>query len=73
MSESPADLASTLKAENEILRQRIEAASAQIDELRAQAVVRQEEIRALAAQLPERVSRRGVITEMARNLLRKRP
>lgn len=73
MSESPADLASTLKAENEILRQRIEAASAQIHELRAQAVVRQEEIRALAAQLPERVSRRGVITEMARNLLRKRP
>ena len=73
MSESPTDLAAALKAENEILRQRIETASAQIEELRTQAVVRQEEIRALAAQLPERVSRRAVITEMLRGLLRKRP
>ena len=72
MSESPPDLAATLKAENEILRQRIEAASAQIEVLRAEAVARQGEIRALAARLPERVSRRGVITEMLRGLLRKR-
>jgi hypothetical protein len=68
VSETPADLVASLQAENAALTARITQASAQIEELRALSVARQAEIRALAAQLPERMSRRAVITEMLREL-----
>jgi chromosome segregation ATPase len=53
-----------LAAENAALRERIALALAEIEKLRAEAAQRQVEIRALAAQLPERVSRRAVLTSM---------
>ena len=68
VSEPPADLVASLRAENAALTARITQANAEIEELRAQSIARQAEIRALTAQLPERLSRRAVITEMMREL-----
>ena len=58
-------------AEIALLRQRLVEATAQIETLRAESATRQAEIRALAAQLPERVSRRAVVTSMVGEPVRK--
>ena len=68
---SPHDQAGVDDAEIALLRQRLAEATAQIETLRAESATRQAEIRALAAQLPERVSRRAVVTSMVGEPVRK--
>jgi hypothetical protein len=50
------------------LQLRLDQAAAELAALRAEAVVRQAELRSLAAQLPERLSRRAVISGLVRDL-----
>jgi hypothetical protein len=58
-------------AEIALLRQRLAEATIEIEALRAESATRQAEIRSLAAQLPERVSRRAVVTTMVGEPVRK--
>lgn len=53
-----------LTAENTELRRRVEAAEATIDELRAEALERRSEIRAMAEQLPAAMSRHALVRQM---------
>jgi uncharacterized coiled-coil DUF342 family protein len=53
-----------LRAENDELRRRVEAAEHQIDVLRREALERRAEVRDLAESLPATVSRRRLMLEM---------
>jgi uncharacterized coiled-coil DUF342 family protein len=53
-----------LRAENAELRRRIEAARAEIDELRVESLQRRDEVRRLVADLPAVVSRKSVVRQM---------
>lgn len=51
------------------LRRRVEAAEAAIDELRAEALARRAEVRALAEELPTVMSRQAVLRSMLADVL----
>lgn len=53
-----------LSAENTELRRRVEAAEQQIDTLRAEALARRAEVRAIAEALPTAMSRHALVTGM---------
>ena len=53
-----------LRAENAELRRRVEAAEAAIAELRAEALARRAEVRAMAEALPAEISRRVLVRTM---------
>lgn len=53
-----------LRAENAELRQRIQLAEVEIDQLRTESVQRRAEVRALVADLPTVLSRRQVLYEL---------
>jgi uncharacterized coiled-coil DUF342 family protein len=55
-----------LRSENAELRRRFETTRIEIDELRAEALQRRNEVRQLVADLPTVVSRRAVVREMVR-------
>jgi len=54
-----------LRAENADLRRRVEAAEAAIAELRAEALSRRQEVRALVADLPVVMSRKTLLRQVA--------
>lgn len=60
---SSADL-DRLKAENAELRRRVDVAQAGIDQLRADALERRAEVRALAEALPAAMSRHALVRQM---------
>jgi hypothetical protein len=53
-----------LRAENAELRRRVDAALAEIQQLREESLARRAEVRALVADLPTVVSRRAVLRQM---------
>jgi chromosome segregation ATPase len=57
-----------LSAENAELRRRIDAAEKQIDTLRAEALQRRAEVRALAEALPTALSRHALVWGMLRDV-----
>lgn len=64
----PATEIDRLRSENAELTRRVELAHQQIDLLRADALLRRSEIRAIAEGLPTAISRHALITGMAREL-----
>jgi hypothetical protein len=59
-----------LEAENAELRRRVELAEQQIATLRAEALARRSEIRAMAEALPTAMSRHALVTGMLRDVRR---
>jgi len=57
-----------LRAENDELRRRVEAAEASIATLRAEAAARRAEVRALAEALPAAMSRHALVREMVHDV-----
>ena len=57
-----------LSAENAELRRRVEQAERQIDTLRAEALQRRAEVRAMAEALPTAMSRHALVTGMLRDV-----
>ena len=55
-----------LRSENAELHRRLETTRGEIDELRADALQRRDEVRQLVADLPTVISRRAVVREMVR-------
>ena len=58
-----------LRTENADLRQRVEAAEAAIGELRAEALARRHEVRALVADLPVAMSRKTLLRQVASDVV----
>lgn len=65
-TEIPAEL-DRLRAENDQLRSRVEAAEQALADLKVEALDRRAEVRALAAELPAELSRRAVLSAMFRD------
>jgi len=59
-----------LRLENTDLRQRVVSAEAAIEELRADALERRQEVRALVADLPVAMSRKTLLRQVARDAVR---
>lgn len=59
-----------LQRENAELRARVEAAEAAIAELRAEALQRRQDVRDLVADLPAAMSRKTLLTQVARDAVR---
>jgi hypothetical protein len=53
-----------LRAENAELRRRVDAVTAEIDQLRVESLQRRDEVRRLVADLPTVVSRKSVVRQM---------
>ena len=58
-----------LRTENADLRQRVAAAEAAIAELRAEALARRQEVRALVADLPVAMSRKTLLRQVASDVV----
>jgi hypothetical protein len=58
-----------LRTENADLRQRVAAAEAAIGELRAEALARRQEVRALVADLPVAMSRKTLLRQVASDVV----
>ena len=58
-----------LRSENADLRQRVAAAEAAIAELRAEALARRQEVRALVADLPVEMSRKTLLRQVASDVV----
>jgi chromosome segregation ATPase len=67
---SPPDDLAELRLENEELRRRVDSAEGALAELRAEAIARRAEVRALAEELPTALSRRALLTAMLRDARR---
>ena len=66
MSTDASDLeVAQLRAENDEMRRRVEAAEALLAELREEAIARRAEVRAMAEALPTALSRHAVLRSMA--------
>ena len=59
-----------LRAENDELSRRVEAAEVAIGELRAEALIRRAEVRAMAEALPAEISRRTLVRTMVVEVVR---
>ena len=63
------DEAEQLRTENADLRRRVAAAEAAIAELRAEALARRQEVRALVADLPVAMSRKTLLRQVASDVV----
>jgi Tfp pilus assembly protein PilO len=66
-TDAPTDEIDRLRAENEALRSRVEAAEAALQTLRVEAMERRREVRALAEDLPAAMSRHALVSGLVRD------
>jgi len=69
MTTENSDELDRLRAENDLLRSRVEAAERMLAELKIEALHRRTEVRSLADELPAAMSRRAVLSGMLRDLV----
>jgi chromosome segregation ATPase len=67
-TETSDDLA-RLRAENDLLRTRVDEAERALSALKSEALARRTEVRALAEELPAAMSRRAVVSGLLRDLV----
>lgn len=69
MTSDTSDELARLRAENDVLRRRVDEAEQVLSDLKAEALARRAEVRELAEELPAAMSRRAVVTGLLRDLV----
>jgi chromosome segregation ATPase len=69
MTTETSDELARLRAENDQLRRRVDEVEQVLGELKAEALARRAEVRALAEELPAAMSRRAVVAGLLRDLV----